>query len=687
MAKAQPGEIYVSEPVRRAAGDAFDWEDLAPIMVKGKAEPIAVCALTGSRRRASRRQSANEIPLVGRWAELETMSARLDEALAGQGRVVGVSAEAGMGKSRLVAEFARLPRAARHRRRARRVPVVRHEHELLRLAGHLVDAAAASTRRLPEDERTWWLEAELAAIDPALVPRAPLLAGLLDLPIPDNELTAQFDAKLRKTSLEGPARRVPAGARERRAGAARARGLPLARPAVARPARGARAARRRACRCCSCSPTGRPPTSAAASASRSLPHFGEIALAELDDTHAALLIRSKLAQMLGADAEPPAALVELVTARAQGNPFYIEELLNFIRGQGVDLRDEAALKRLELPESLHSLILSRIDTLAEAPRRTLKVASVIGRVFRAPLLPGVYPELGALDAVRQHLRDARRRVDLVNVDQEADETYLFKHVVTQEVAYESMPFAFRSMLHERVGGYIERTEADAIERNLDLLAHHYWHSENLPKKREYLRRAGDAAQAAYANAAAIDYFERLLPLVEQGERVDVLLKLGKVLELVGDWPRAEQVDGEALALAESLGDAAARGRARRRWPRSRASRDATTKPSRGSTARRAGSASWATRAASARVLHLAGTVAAQRGDYAKAVENYEASLAIRERAGDKASMAQPAVESRHHRRVSRRLRAARAASTSARSRCAPRSATAAASATRRTASA
>src|SRR5206468_858873 len=173
-----------------------------------------------------------------------------------------------------------------------------------------------------------------------------------------------------------------------------------------------------------------------------LPHFGEIALAELDREQAALLIRSKLEQVFGADAPPAAALVELVTARAQGNPFYIEELLNFIRSQGVDPSDEAALKTLELPESLHSLILSRVDKLGEAPRRTLKVASVLGRVFRAPMLPGVYPELGGFDEVREHLRTLGM-LDLVNVDQEAEQTYLFKHVVPQEVAYESMPFAFR----------------------------------------------------------------------------------------------------------------------------------------------------------------------------------------------------------------------------------------------------
>ncbi len=74
---------------------------------------------------------------------------------------------------------------------------------------------------------------------------------------------------------------------------------------------------------------------------------------------------------------------------------------------------------LELPASLHSLILSRIDTLGEAPRRTLKVASVLGRMFRAPMLPGVYPELGTLDRVEDDLRTLGAN-DLVSVDEETD---------------------------------------------------------------------------------------------------------------------------------------------------------------------------------------------------------------------------------------------------------------------------
>ena len=202
-----------------------------------------------------------------------------------------------------------------------------------------------------------------------------------------------------------------------------------------------------------------------------------------------------------------------------------------------------------------------------------------------------------------------------------------------------MPFAFRAMLHERVGGFIELNEPDAIERNLGLLAHHFWHSENLRKKREYLRRAGDAAQAAYANAAAIDYFERLAPLVEQGERVEVLLKLGKVLELVGDWRRAEEVDGEALALAESLGDVYWRASCADGARRGGAQAGALRRGVRAARPRGDGvRGDSATRPASARCCTSSARWRRSGATTRRRSTNYEASLAIRERLDDKASM-------------------------------------------------
>ena len=124
-----------------------------------------------------------------------------------------------------------------------------------------------------------------------------------------------------------------------------------------------------------------------------------------------------------------------------------------------------------------------------------------------------------------------REAELVHLDVEADDSYLFKHVVTQEVAYESLPFGIRAALHGRVGRHVEESEPEAIDRNLDLLAHHYWHGDNPAKKREYLVRAGKAAQATYANAAAINYFERAAPLLEGMDRWEVTRRLGEALVL------------------------------------------------------------------------------------------------------------------------------------------------------------
>jgi predicted ATPase len=122
------------------------------------------------------------------------------------------------------------------------------------------------------------------------------------------------------------------------------------------------------------------------------------------------------------------------------------------------------------------------------------------------------------------------------------------------VAYESLPFATRALLHDHLAQFIEKTYQDQLTRYIDLLAFHYDRSENEAKKREYLLKAGEAAQADYANQAAIDYFRRVLPLVSGAEEVTITRKLGDVLQLAGEWNEADILFHQALALAEQLND-------------------------------------------------------------------------------------------------------------------------------------
>ena len=408
----------------------------------------------------------------------------------------------------------------------------------------------------PEAEQRETVERELAAVDPALVPRAPLLGPVLGIAIPDNELTGSLEAEVRKSSLEAllvdclrarateepivlvledchwidPLSRDLLHVLARAAGSLRVLVVVAYRPAE----------------------DGEPGGGLGVS---ELAHFSELALAPLAPEEAEELIRAKVAQAAAKTEAGMPALVELVTARAEGNPFYLEELLNYIGGQQIDVGDSSALAAIELPESLHSLILSRVDTLPEAPRRTIKVASVVGRSFDVATLVRVYPELGSEAEVGGQLRRLKT-LDLVTPDR-GDDSYLFKHAVTHEVTYESMPFSFRAMLHERVGADLEATAPEAIELNLDLLAHHYWLSENADKKREYLVRAGESAKANYANEAAIDYLERAAPLLEPAERWRVMREVGEVREVIGDWRCAESTYRETLELAEEAGDASA----------------------------------------------------------------------------------------------------------------------------------
>lgn len=638
MSAAPPGRIYVDDRVRQEAGDAYIWEQLPDLSVKGKKGAIVAHALNGSLERASRRKTRYQLDLVGRRAELERLESSLDATIAGDGRIIGIAAEAGMGKSRLIAEFVRSAR-----RRGLFVAFGECQsfgtntsyfvwREIWRRLFHIEEDEPADRQR----ER---ITTALAAIDPALVTRAPLLASVVGVDIPDNAMTATLDAKVRKASLEDL---LSVFLRARSAHEpvvlvledchwidALSRDLleVIGRSTAALPVLVVLAYR--------------PATEVGGGLGvERIADFAEITLAELGSDEAAALIRSKLAQVLGAadDRTLSDGLVTLVTERSQGNPFYIEELISFIAAQGVDLGDAAAVRGMQLPESLHSLVLSRIDAMSDGPRRTLKVASVVGRVFEAPILPGAYPEVGSLADVLDHLA-ALRAADLVTLDREQDHAYLFKHVATQEVAYESVPFGVRAMLHGKVGEYIEASDPDGIDRHLDLLAHHFWHSDDEDRKRRYLERAADAARAAYANKAAIDYLERLVTVLDGPERVAALLKLGKVQEFVGDWTTSQATNQAALDLATEVGDSASQG-----WAL-HALADAARKQGRfdEATSRLAEAerrfVATDDEVGIGQVLHTAGTLASQQGDTETAQARYESSAAIRERVGDLVALA------------------------------------------------
>ena len=238
-------------------------------------------------------------------------------------------------------------------------------------------------------------------LDPRLVARAPLLGPVLGLALPDSDLTASFDGELRKTSLEDLLGRL-LGALASGAGGVvvvveDAHWLdPLSRDLLEALAR----AIVRVGRCCWWSPPaptarrwpGCPSAAATTSPTWSWSRSGA-------EASAVLVARAAPGPRPAASRDPE--LVATVVGRAEGNAFYLEQLVDYVararRPRRTATIDPDAL---ELPPSLHSLVLSRIDAQPEGPRRAVKVASVIGRAFRSPLVAAAYPDLGSEDGRR-----------------------------------------------------------------------------------------------------------------------------------------------------------------------------------------------------------------------------------------------------------------------------------------------
>ena len=317
MSAASPGQIYVSRTVHDDAGDAFAWEALPALRVKGKAEPVEVYALTGSLARISRRQLRYELPLIGRRAELLELDDRLDEVRTGRGQVVGISAEAGMGKSRLVAEFVRSARRAGLRVAFGECQAFGTTMAYLAWREVWRGLLGVDDAEDPERQRAA-VDAALGAIDPGLVARAPLLEAVIGVTIPDNELTAAFDPKLRKASLEDLLSRCLVARADQPLVIVLedchwidelSKGLleALVRASATLPVLFVLAYR--------------PATSIGGGLGlERLPYFHEVGLSRLDADETGALIRSKLAQLTGTDAEAPESLVSLIAGPRGGQP-------------------------------------------------------------------------------------------------------------------------------------------------------------------------------------------------------------------------------------------------------------------------------------------------------------------------------------------------------------------------------
>jgi len=553
MTTAETGEILVSGLVQKSTRADFTFEPRSPLPMKGKAEPLAIFTVTGERKtRAVRLQEPNyALPMVGRQDELKLIDEKLDLAAEGQSQVIGVVAEAGLGKSRLIAEVIR---SARRKGFAGFGGACQSDgiHTPYFVWKPIWQAFFDVDPEMPARRVVRLLEGEIEDRAPSRLDAMPLLNVVLDLDIQENDFTINLEPKIRQSALHAlledclkvqandeptlivieDLHWIDALSHDLLESLAKA----LAHHAV-------------------CFVLAyRPPQLERLQnmGIEALPQFTCIDLYELTNAEAESAIRAKLIQLYPARGGAlPAGLVEALMVRAQGNPFYLEELLNYVRDRGLDPAD---IESIELPDSLHTLILSRIDQLHEGEKTTLRVASIVGRLFRARWLTGYYPELGSFKQMKAML-NALKSLDITLLDSpEPELTYLFKHIVTHEVTYESLPFATRAKLHEQLARYLENEiQIGAMHASslLDTIAFHYLRSENKEKQIVYLHKAGESAQKNYANDAAMAYYGQLLHLLKDAnEQAQIHLKRGRVLEFMGKWDEAERDYRTALEAAK-----------------------------------------------------------------------------------------------------------------------------------------
>ena len=256
-------------------------------------------------------------------------------------------------------------------------------------------------------------------------------------------------------------------------------------------------------------------------------------------------------------AELPPGLLDAVIARAGGNPFFVEEIINSLIETDVLVREDTWVLRrqideLALPSTIRGLIAARIDNLAPLQRRVLREVSVVGREFLYRLVRSVSNEPDDLDGSLEMLSAA----DLIrekSVDPELE--YVFKHALTQEVAYEGLLRRDRQELHERVARAIESTLGDRVDEFVETLAYHFQRSGRVVEAVGYLRRAGRKALERYAMVESHNHYRaayKMLTTNDTDNPVDPSIRDRLLLETLVEWATAHYYTGAYSGLHELI---------------------------------------------------------------------------------------------------------------------------------------
>ena len=551
---AVPGTLVVAESTRRQIGTLFEIEDLGPQNLAGFAEPQRAWRIVGESGMLSRFEAlrSGETPLVGREEEVELLIRRWQQAKSGEGRVVLIAGEPGIGKSRLTAAL------SEH--------IGTEPHTRLRYfcSPHHQDSALypfiAQLERAAGFARDDTVEAKLDKLQALLAPSTrdddeiALLSELLSLPSSAADLNVSPQRKREKLfealldQLEAEARQRPVLMVFEDAHWIDPTSRELLDLTVDR------VRRLRVLLVITFRPEFQPPWGGRA-------HVTSLALNRLGERDGEALVH-KLAGNAALSSDIVAEIVE----RTDGVPLFVEELTKAVLESAAQGDRVAAvlattsLAALSVPATLHASLMARLDRLGPAAKEIAQIAAVLGREFAYELIePVAQRHQRELQAALDQLGDAGL---LFCRGTAPHASYLFKHALVQDAAYSTLLRGRRQELHARVAAALEQHFSDLVERQPELLAHHLTAAGDTERAVDQWLKAGQHAAARLAYLEAIAHLERGLGLlhslpespVRNGLEIELQLALGLCLYPTKGGVEAKPRYMRALDLAERSGE-------------------------------------------------------------------------------------------------------------------------------------